>query len=95
MAIATKLNRKTRAQKIKASERVESTQVITTSTDGVGAISSNAYVEANDYSYISTDLKRIAWTTLACLIILTVITVLMSELTPIEQLRSTLNLPTL
>lgn len=94
MPISAKLNRKTRAQKIKSSERAESQQDVIVSSE-MSAGARLAVTSQDDYSYISGDLKRIAWTTVVCLAILAIVTVLMSDFGTFASIRSSLNLPTL
>lgn len=95
MAYRTTLNRKTRHQKIQASQRQAANPPI---SSGVNAMPQATPVPAGSqeqYAYVIQDLKKIGWITVICLILLLISTILISDFSIFVQLRSALHLPTL
>jgi hypothetical protein len=98
MAFQTTLNRKTRQQKIKASQRQVQHQPAVSSVEPPRSdqtVNSSSPSATENYSYIIGDLKKIGWITAICLLILAISTILISDIGFFVQLRSSFHLPTL
>jgi hypothetical protein len=97
MAYRATLNRKTRHQKIQASQRQSAggADPIKVVSQDSGNSSVSAPAASFQYAYVLQDLKKIAWITVICLALLLLATVFISDIQPFVQLRHALNLPTL
>ena len=90
--------RKTREQKIKASARkakIPSADEVadpSTTPEAVKAEARNLNPEKT-YTYVGQDLRKIGLITLVCVALLAVATLLLSDLSVIDQLRNTLHVP--